>query len=195
LAQRANLVRREEAGQLVRQGVGRFGHIDILVNVVGGIPVKAMFEPMVGLDEARWDATMGLNLKPNLHLSQLVVPDMLERRYGKIVNVSSINYAGEIGTADYSAAKAAVVALTRTMAMEFAPHVNANCIVPGLIRTTAIGRMSPDERAFYAQKSLLKRIGDPVDIANAALFLCSDEASYITGQILAVSGGIWPALG
>jgi NAD(P)-dependent dehydrogenase (short-subunit alcohol dehydrogenase family) len=120
---------------------------------------------------------------------------MLERRYGKIVNVSSINFAGEVGSSDYSAAKAAVASLTRTMAIELAPHINVNCIAPGIIRTSVIDRMSPDVRAHYENKPLLKRLGEARDIANAALFLCSDESSYITGQILAVSGGIWPALG
>ena len=172
-----------------------FGRIDLLVNIVGGIRAKTMFEPLVGMSETRWDDTMALNLKPNLHLSQMVIPGMLERRYGKIVNISSINFAGEVGSADYSAAKAAVASLTRTMAIELAPHINVNCIAPGIIRTSVIDRMTPDVRAHYEQKPLLKRLGEASDIANAALFLCSDESSYITGQILAVSGGIWPALG
>jgi NAD(P)-dependent dehydrogenase (short-subunit alcohol dehydrogenase family) len=195
VAQRANAVSREEVQAVAQRGLETFGRIDLLVNIVGGIRAKTMFEPMVGMTETRWDETMALNLKPNLHLTQVVIPGMLERQYGKIVNISSINFAGELGSADYSAAKAAVASLTRTMAMEFAPHVNANCIVPGLIRTSVIDRMTPELREFYEQKPLLKRLGAPTDIANAALFLCSDEASYITGQILAVSGGIWPALG
>jgi 3-oxoacyl-[acyl-carrier protein] reductase len=195
LAHRANVISREEALALAQLGLDTFGKIDLLVNIVGGIRAKTMFEPMVGMSETRWDETMALNLKPNLHLSQAVVPGMLERRYGKIVNVSSINFAGEIGSADYSAAKAAVASLTRTMAIELAPHINVNCIAPGIIRTSVIDRMTPDVRAHYEQKPLLKRLGEATDIANAALFLCSDESSYITGQILAVSGGIWPALG
>jgi NAD(P)-dependent dehydrogenase (short-subunit alcohol dehydrogenase family) len=88
-----------------------------------------------------------------------------------------------------------VASLTRTMAIELAPHINVNCIAPGIIRTSVFDRMSPAKQEVYKQKPLLKRLGEPQDIANAALFLCSDEASYITGQILAVSGGVWPALG
>ncbi|MDF3075045.1 MAG: fabG 20 [Alphaproteobacteria bacterium] len=195
VAMRGNSIVREEARALAQNALTTFGKVDLLVNIVGGIRAKTMFEPLVGLSETRWDETMAFNLKPNLHLSQVVVPGMLERRYGKIVNISSINFAGEIGSADYSAAKAAVASLTRTMAIELAPHINVNCIAPGIIRTSVIDRMTPDVRAHYEQKPLLKRLGEATDIANAALFLCSDESSYITGQILAVSGGIWPALG
>jgi len=195
VAQRANAISRDEARALAQLGLDTFGRIDLLVNIVGGIRAKTMFEPLVGMSETRWDDTMALNLKPNLHLSQMVIPGMLERRYGKIVNISSINFAGEVGSADYSAAKAAVASLTRTMAIELAPHINVNCIAPGIIRTSVIDRMTPDVRAHYENKPLLKRLGEARDIANAALFLCSDESSYITGQILAVSGGIWPALG
>lgn len=195
VAQRGNAISRDEARALAQLGLDKFGCIDLLVNIVGGIRAKTMFEPLVDMSETRWDETMALNLKPNLHLSQMVIPGMLERRYGKIVNVSSINFAGEVGSSDYSAAKAAVASLTRTMAIELAPHINVNCIAPGIIRTSVIDRMTPDVRAHYENKPLLKRLGEARDIANAALFLCSDESSYITGQILAVSGGIWPALG
>lgn len=195
VAQRGNAISRDEARALAQLGLDTFGRVDALVNIVGGIRAKTMFEPLVGMSETRWDETMALNLKPNLHLSQVVIPGMLERRYGKIVNISSINFAGEVGSSDYSAAKAAVASLTRTMAIELAPHINVNCIAPGIIRTSVIDRMTPDVRAHYENKPLLKRLGEARDIANAALFLCSDESSYITGQILAVSGGIWPALG
>lgn len=195
VAARGNTTAKEEARALAQLGLDTFGRVDLLVNIVGGIRAKTMFEPMLEMDAARWSETLALNLHPNIHLAQILVPGMLQRRYGKVVNVSSINFAGEPGSSDYSAAKAAVASLTRTMAMEFAPHVNVNCIVPGLIRTSVMDRMDAALRRTYEQKPLLKRLGEPVDIANAALFLCSDEASYITGQLLAVSGGNWPALG
>lgn len=195
VALRGDVTIEEDAQALGQLGLDTFGRVDLLVNIVGGIRAKTMFEPMLQMDTARWDETMALNLRPNLYLTQMLAPGMVERRSGSIVNVSSIAFAGEPGNADYSAAKAAVASLTRTMAMELAPHIRVNCIMPGLIRTSAIARMSPDKRAYYEEKPLLKRLGEPRDIANAALFLCSDEASYITGQILAVSGGVWPSLG
>lgn len=193
-AHRADVTQAEEAAAAVAAGRAAIGDVDIVVNIVGGIKAKALFEPMVTMTEQRWDATFALNTKGILHLTKLLAPMMVERQYGKIINISSINFAGEMGNADYGAAKAAVASLTRTMAIEFAPHLNVNCIAPGTIRTSVLQRMSADELAFYAQKPLLKRLGEPIDIANACLFLASDEASYITGEILAVSGGIWPAL-
>jgi NAD(P)-dependent dehydrogenase (short-subunit alcohol dehydrogenase family) len=193
-AHRADVTQAGEAAAAVEAGRAAAGHVDIVVNIVGGIKARALFEPMLTMTEERWDATFALNTKGILHLTKLLAPAMVDRRYGKIVNISSINFAGEMGNADYGAAKAAVASLTRTMAIEFAPHINVNCIAPGTIRTSVLQRMSADEQAFYAAKPLLKRIGEPVDIANACLFLASDEASYITGEILAVSGGIWPAL-
>jgi 3-oxoacyl-[acyl-carrier protein] reductase len=194
IAHRADVTRADEARAAVEAGLARFGRLDILVNVVGGIRSATLFAPLVEIDETRWDDTFRLNLKANFHLVKLVAPGMVERRYGKIVNISSMNFAGEAGSSDYGAAKAAVASLTRALAIELAPHVNVNCIAPGTIRTTVVSRMPPDELARYAAKPLLGRIGEPLDVANAALFLASDEASYVTGEILAVTGGVWPAL-
>lgn len=194
IAERADVTQAAEAAAVIAAAHARLVHIDIVINIVGGIKAKTMFEPMVTISEERWDATFALNTKGILHLTKLLAPAMVERQYGKIVNVSSISFAGEMGNSDYGAAKAAVASLTRTMAIELAPHVNVNCIAPGTIRTSVLQRMQPDELAFYAAKPLLKRIGEPADIANACLFLASNEASYITGEILAVSGGVWPAL-
>jgi NAD(P)-dependent dehydrogenase (short-subunit alcohol dehydrogenase family) len=194
IAERADDTQAEQAAIVVAAGHAAIGDVDIVVNIVGGIKAKTLFEPMVTMTEERWDATFALNTKAILHLTKLLAPAMIDRRYGKIVNISSINFAGEMGNADYGAAKAAVASLTRTMAIEFAPHVNVNCIAPGSIRTSVLQRMSAEDLAFYAAKPLLKRLGEPADVANACLFLASDEASYITGEILAVSGGIWPAL-
>ena len=194
VAERADVTLAPEAAIVAATARNVVGHIDIIINIVGGIKAKTLFEPMVTMDELRWDATFALNTKGILHLTKLLAPAMVERRYGKIVNISSINFAGEMGSSDYGAAKAAVASLTRTMAIELAPHVNVNCIAPGTIRTSVLQRMPPDQLAVYAAKPLLKRLGEPADIANACLFLASDDASYITGEILAVSGGIWPAL-
>ena len=96
--------------------------------------------------------------------------------------------------AAYSAAKAGVAALTRSMAIEFAPHVTVNSIAPSLIRTRVVDRIDPEQVEYYRQRTLLKRLGEPIDIANAALFLASDEASFITGVNLPVSGGIQSGL-
>ena len=194
VAERGDITQAAEAAAVV--AAARAAHIDadIIVNIVGGIKAKTMFEPMLTISEERWDATFALNTKGIFHLTKLLTPAMVERQYGKIINISSISFAGETGNADYGGAKAAVASLTRTMAMEFAPHVNVNCIAPGTIRTSVMQRMTAEDLTYYAAKPLLKRLGEPADIANVCLFLASDESSYITGEILAVSGGVWPAL-
>ncbi|WP_445503462.1 SDR family NAD(P)-dependent oxidoreductase [Microvirga sp. G4-2] len=194
VALRADITQAAEALQVVDLALSSFGQVDALINVVGGIRSTEISVPMTEMDEARWDDTFAFNIKGIFHLVKALAPGMQERRRGRIVNVSSINFAGEAGVADYGAAKAAIASLTRSLAIELAPAVNVNCIAPGLINTSVMQRLSAVERRDYANRTLLKRLGEPVDIANAALFLASDEASFITGHILPVSGGIWPAL-
>lgn len=194
LAHRADVRSGEECAAFAAAALERFGGVDILANIVGGIRSDTLFEPFLSMDETRWDETFALNLKPNFHLVKLFAPGMLERGCGRIVNISSINFAGEMGSSDYGAAKAAIASFTRTLAIELAPHVTVNCIAPGTIRTRVLQRLEGEELERYAAKPLLKRLGEPRDIANAALFFASDEASYVTGEILSVSGGIWPAL-
>lgn len=194
VAKRADVRVRDEAFAVADAGEARFGRIDILANIVGGIRGGGLREPILQMSEQRWDETFELNLKGSFHLVQRVGGGMLERQYGKILNISSVSMAGEYGQTDYGAAKAAVTSLTRSLAMEFAPHVNVNCIAPGMIKTSVLQRTDPEMIRQFEEGTLLKRLGEPDDIANAALFLCSDEASYITGAMLPVSGGIFPAL-
>lgn len=191
---RADVRARAECEELVAAGRARFPRIELLINVVGGIRGGGLGHSVLDLPESRWDDTMTLNLKGSLHLVQLLAPQMLEAGYGRIVNFSSINMAGEAGAADYGAAKAAVASFTRTLALELAPHVNVNCVAPGLIRTSVMQRQSAEDAERYVARTALKRIGEPREIANACLFLASEEASYVTGEMLAVAGGIWPAL-
>lgn len=191
---RANAMDRQEASSVVAQGLDAFKAIDILVNVVGGIRSSSLYVPFLEMPEGRWDDTLALNLKPGFHLTQLVAPGMLERRWGRIVNVASVVFAGEAGQADYACAKAAVASLTRTLAMEFAPHVNVNCIAPGMIQTSVFERLAPEDQRRFLEKCLLQRPGLPEEIASVAAFLSSDESSFMTGEIVAVSGGNHPAL-
>ncbi len=193
-ATRASVLVREEAEAVVRAGTEAAGDIDILVNVVGGIRSASMFESFIEMSEERWNATFELNLKGTFHLVQLTAPEMLRRQRGNIINLSSIIFAGTAGNADYGAAKAAVASVTKSLAMEFAPHIRVNCIAPATINTSVIERLSEEQKAEWRGKTLLKRFGEPEDIANAALYLASDESAYVTGEVMAVSGGIWPAL-
>lgn len=190
---RADVTEAAEVDALLGAGAG-LGPVDVLINVVGGIRGGALFEPMTGLAEHHWDDTFQLNLKGGFHLVQRLAPGMVERGYGRIVNFASIALAGEAGQTHYGAAKAAVASMTRSLAMELAPAVNVNCVAPGLINTSVVPRLPPEMVARYRDGSMLKRLGEPDEIASAVLFLGSEEASYITGETLAVSGGIPAAL-
>jgi 3-oxoacyl-[acyl-carrier protein] reductase len=194
VARRADVTIRDEALAVADAGLEAFGRIDILANIVGGIRDATLYQPLLTMSETRWDETFSINLKGTLYLVQRLAPGMIERGGGKILNISSINYAGEAGNADYGAAKAAVASLTRTLAIEFAPVVNVNCLLPGLIETRATDKLGEAEKEGYRTRNLLKRLGQPSDIANAALFLCSDEAAFITGHLLPVSGGVLASL-
>jgi NAD(P)-dependent dehydrogenase (short-subunit alcohol dehydrogenase family) len=194
LARRASVIVETEAANLCAEALQAFGRVDVLINVVGGIADKVFYRPFLEISEERWAGTFDVNLAGTRYLTRGLAPAMLAQRYGRIVNIASVDFAGEWGHADYSASKAAVVSLTKVLAMEFAPHVTVNCIAPGIINTRAADAMDPQKLAELRNRNLLKRLGEPIDIANAALFLGSDEASFITGEVMSVSGGIWPGL-
>jgi NAD(P)-dependent dehydrogenase (short-subunit alcohol dehydrogenase family) len=191
---RANVTVRPEAAEVVSAGVAETGPVDILVNVVGGVKATAVYESFLTMSEERWNATFDLNLKGTFHLVQMIVPGMIERRWGKVVNFSSVMYAGAAGSVDYSAAKAAVASLTRSLALEFAPHVQVNCIAPSSIKTSAFDKVPEEEKQRWENMTPLRRHGEPSEVADACLYLASGESAFVTGAILPVSGGIWPSL-
>lgn len=193
-AERGSVLVEAEVDQLLAGARQLFDRVDIIINVVGGLWLDAKYTPVLEVQEERWDMCFTVNMKGIFHLARKLAPGMLARQYGKIVNVSSVEYAGAAGHADYGAAKAGVTSLTRSLAEELAPHVNVNCIAPGIIRTLALRDVGEEVANEFAEKNLLKRMGEPLDIANAALFLASEESSYITGVTIPVSGGLWPAL-
>jgi len=192
LAMRANVLVAEEVDRMLGS-TATIPPVDILINVVGGLR-GALYSPLLDMEDGRWQQTMDLNLGATLLLVKRLAPGMLERGYGRIVNFSSIAYAGEKGQSDYAAAKAAVAALTRSLAMELAPSINVNCVAPGLIDTSVVSRLDVQLVEGFKSSCVLKRLGKPEEVAQAVLFLASEEASYITGEILHVAGGRWPAL-
>ena len=193
VALRADVCERAEAADLVQLALDSHSRVDVLVNVVGGLK-GAIDLPVLEIDDERWDFTMRLNLKGLLACTQLVAPGMREQGAGAIVNISSTSYGGVASQADYAAGKAGVAAFTRSAALEFAPEIRVNCIMPGPIATSVIERQDPARLEAWIERTPLNKIGRPVDIANAALFLASAEAGHITGQFLYVSGGLWPSL-
>jgi 3-oxoacyl-[acyl-carrier protein] reductase len=194
LARRGSVLLEGEVQELVSEALARFGRIDILVNVVGGIYDKVFYRPFLEISDDRWAGTFAINLNATRFLTKLIAPRMIANRYGRIVNIASIDYAGERGHADYSASKAALVALSRVMAIEFAPYVTINCVAPGIINTLAAVGMDPDKLEELKMRNLMKRLGEPDEVAAAVLFLGSADSSFITGEVLSVSGGIRPAL-
>jgi len=193
VAHRANVLLLAEVDELVAAAAARYPAIDILVNVVGGIRGE-LAVPFMAMSEERWNETFEINLKGIFHLVRRVGQGMLARSYGRIVNISSVVYAGDIHQPEYGAAKAAVASITRSLALELAPNITVNCIAPGLIATSVLDRLDKKLLQSYLDRTPLRRLGKPEDIAAAVAFLTSDDAAFITGAILPVTGGIWPAL-
>ncbi len=178
-----------DAGILIDTAIEKFKKIDILVNNAGIVRM----DPIPKVTESEWDKILSVNLKGNFLCSQAA--SMVMKTGSKIINVSSI--AGEVGfsqLAPYCASKGGMIELTREMAIELAPKITVNAIAPGVIDTDMTKKMLEDKktkRGFLASIPL-GRIGKPEDIAGAAVFLASEDADYITGQILTVDGG-WTA--
>ncbi len=191
---RGDVTKKAEADAFCNLAVTELGQVELLVNLVGGIRSKQLYTPFLELSETQWRETFELNLMGGFHLMQKLIPAMLERRAGRVVNVASIVFGGEAGQSDYAAAKAAVASLTRTLASEFAPDVTVNCVAPGLTRTSVTERMPVEERDRLTAMALNSRMAEPDEIASAVAYFLSDEARFVTGEIMAVSGGIHPHL-
>jgi 2-hydroxycyclohexanecarboxyl-CoA dehydrogenase len=169
----------------------RFGRIDVLVNNAGWDRAG----PFVDSDPADWDKVIGINLYGVLHTSHLVLPIMAGQGGGRVVNLASdAGRVGSSGEAVYSAAKGGVIAFTKTCAREMARHgITVNCVCPGPTDTALFAEFAGDDpklREALTKAIPLRRLAQPSDLAGAVAFLASDEAAYITGQTLSVSGGL-----
>ncbi len=178
---------------MVANAIDAFGGIDILVNNAGVTRDNLLFK----MTTADWDVVMGVHLRGTFLCTRAVQRHMVEKRSGKIVNLSSTSALGNRGQANYSTAKAGLQAFTRTAAVELGPYnINVNAVAPGFVdtemtRQTAARRgFEPEEyKALRAKNIPLGRVGVPRDIANVIAFLCSEEASFVSGQIVYVKGG------
>jgi len=179
--------RSDDVQRMVQQTLQRFGKIDILVNDAGKVLVK----PMVEQTEADWDRVVNTNLKGVFLCCRYVLPEMIARKRGAIVNIASIAaFHVTVPHVPYAASKAGVVALTRDLAYEVARYgVRVNAIAPGPIETPMSQAVSAEQRQGIIRTVPLGRIGQPEDIGQAAAFLVSDAASFITGVTLPVAGG------
>jgi len=170
--------------------VAKYGKIDILVNNAG-ITKDSMTRKMT---DDQWDAVINVNLKGVFNMTRLIGPLMEVNGYGSIINISSVvGVFGNIGQANYAATKAGVIGLTMTWAKEFArkgANVRVNAIAPGYTMTDMLKSVPQDLLDEFAKLTMLKRLGQPEEIASVALFLASEDASYITGQTICVDGGM-----
>jgi len=177
----------KSAYALVDETKAKFGRVDILVNNAG-ITRDAMLHK---LTEEKWDEVIRVNLKGPFNMGQACAKQMIEQKYGKILNLASVAYLGNIGQTNYSASKAGVVGMTSTWALELARHgINVNAIAPGFIDSVLTQQVPAEIKEKFIQRVPLKRMGQPDDIANLIAFLVSEEASYITGQCVHIDGGL-----
>lgn len=197
IALECDVTREDQVRSVVDRVIDKFGQVDILINNAGGAGASCAIEEM---SEEIWDQAFNLNLKSQFFFCKYVVPHMKSRKYGKIVNLSSIGaFQPPTHHIHYNAAKAGAIGFTNDLANYLAPfNINVNALVPGPVRTSfydhRIGGMPEAEKDTYfaglGKKVPLKRAGTPEDMANAALFLASEMGSYVTGHALFASGGL-----
>ncbi|MDD5013893.1 MAG: 3-oxoacyl-[acyl-carrier-protein] reductase [Atribacterota bacterium] len=186
---RADITSFDEVENMVKEIVNQFGKIDILVNNAG-ITRDSL---LIRMKEEDWDAVIRINLKGTFNCSKAVAKYMMRQKSNdKIVNIASvIGLVGNIGQANYSASKAGIIGLTKSMAKEFAlRNINVNAIAPGFIETDMTKKLSEKIRKDLQQQIPLKRLGTVEDVAKVVYFLVSDAANYITGQVINVDGGM-----
>jgi 3-oxoacyl-[acyl-carrier protein] reductase len=188
-AVKADVAQKAEAENLVQAAVEAFGSLDILVNNAGFTRPALMLK----MTEEQWDAVVDIHLKGAFLCGQAAAQHMKERMKGKIINVTSVaGLVGTVGQINYSAAKGGVLSMTKSMARELARYnICANVISLGIVTTDMSEKITTDEKLkeIYMNRILLKRFAEPDDISPAFVFLASDEANYITGQLLCVDGG------
>ena len=189
LAVKCDVTNREEVSALVAETVKTFGKVDILVNNAG-ITRDAQ---MVKMTDDNWDAVMNTNLKSMFICSQVASQPMIKQGYGRIINISSIaGQEGNFGQANYSAAKAGAIGLTKTLSKELGRKgITVNVVSPGFIMSEMSAAIPEKIKEQLIARIPLNRAGQPEEIASAVAYLASDEAAFITGQVLSVNGGMY----
>jgi NAD(P)-dependent dehydrogenase (short-subunit alcohol dehydrogenase family) len=182
-----DVANQKQVQAMVDQVLKAWERIDILINNAGFDRPGSLLK----VKEEDWDAVLGVHLKGTLNCIQAVAPHMIENGYGKIINLSSVwGKRGAVSEISYSSAKAGIIGLTKSVARELGRYqINVNAILPGLILTPTIAKMAEKYQKMIIENTPLKRVGQPEEVANVAAFLVSDEASFVTGALVEVSGG------
>lgn len=186
---------RADVQKVVDTAVSNFKRLDILINNAGinkdALAVRVKDGEVKMMSDDQWDAVMNVNLKGTFICAQIASVQMMSQKFGRIVNTSSIGSQGNIGQANYAASKAGVIGLTKTLALEWARfNITVNCVAPGATKTKMTAGMPENVLQGILEKIPLRRMAEPDEIASAHLFFVSDDASYVTGQVLFVDGGI-----
>ena len=188
LALEVDVTNYEKVEEGINKILDKFGKVDILVNNAGITKDNLILR----MSQAEWDAVINVNLKGTFNCIKAVSRPMIKQRSGKIVSIASIiGLMGNAGQANYAASKAGIIALTKTVAKELASrNVNANAVAPGFIQTEMTAKLPEPVKAKMMEAIPLAKLGTPQDVANVCLFLASEEANYITGQVITVDGGM-----
>jgi 3-oxoacyl-[acyl-carrier protein] reductase len=190
-----NVTARADAQKMVDAALAQFGRLDILINNAGinrdALAVRVKDGEAKYMADADWDLVLDVNLKGTFLCAQVAAVPMMKQQFGRIVNTSSIGALGNIGQANYAASKAGVIGLTKTLALEWARfNITVNCVAPGATKTRMTAGIPEKLMAGLLEKIPFRRLAEPDEIAAAHLFFSSDDAAYVTGQVLFVDGGI-----
>lgn len=190
LVVRADVADSDQVADLVQQATKEFGRVEILINNAG----HAQPKPFTELTEADWDRMIAVHLKGTFNCTQAVIKGMISRRWGRIISIAST--AGLTGTPNhihYSAAKAGIIGFTKALAKDMAPlGITLNAVAPGIIETPILSGVPEELKQLYISRTPVGRMGRPEDIAAVVAFLATEDASFITGQVISPNGGYLP---
>jgi 3-oxoacyl-[acyl-carrier protein] reductase len=190
-----NVTIRADVQRIVETALAQFGRLDILINNAGvtrdSMTTRFKDETFQLMSDEQWDMVLDVNLKGSWLCAQLAAIPMIRQNYGRIVNTASVSALGNIGQANYAAAKSGVIGLTKTLALEWARYgIAVNAIAPGPVKTTMTAVIPEKIMAGLIQRIPYRRLAEPEEIAAVHAFLASDQASYMTGQVIFVDGGL-----